>query len=84
MLTNSFRGRAIAAASAISAVTGGLLVTGVSADIYAGNPGAESWSNADSRLRNTRGTGIGHKPHRQRHGDPAVAGRALRRLTASR
>ncbi|WP_051772547.1 rhamnogalacturonan lyase family protein [Saccharothrix sp. NRRL B-16314] len=35
---------------------------GVSADIYAGSPGAESWSSADSEVRNTRGTGIGRKP----------------------
>ncbi|TQM78497.1 cellulose binding domain-containing protein [Saccharothrix saharensis] len=35
---------------------------GVSADIYAGSPGAESWSSADSQVRNTRGTGIGRKP----------------------
>ncbi|WP_447004098.1 RICIN domain-containing protein [Saccharothrix isguenensis] len=35
---------------------------GVSADIYAGSPGAESWSSADTQLRNTRGTGIGRKP----------------------
>jgi rhamnogalacturonan endolyase len=35
---------------------------GVSGDIHAGSPGAESWSNADSQLRNTAGTGIGRKP----------------------
>ncbi|MFD1146456.1 rhamnogalacturonan lyase family protein [Saccharothrix hoggarensis] len=35
---------------------------GVSADIWAGSPGAESWSNMDGELRNTRGTGIGRKP----------------------
>ncbi|MFJ6677162.1 cellulose binding domain-containing protein [Actinosynnema sp. NPDC091369] len=35
---------------------------GVSADVYAGSPGAESWSSADSQIRNTRGTGIGRKP----------------------
>ncbi|XVS67513.1 cellulose binding domain-containing protein [Actinosynnema sp. CA-299493] len=35
---------------------------GVSADIYAGSPGAESWSSADTQIRNTRGTGIARKP----------------------
>jgi hypothetical protein len=35
---------------------------GVSADIYAGSPGAESWSSADSQIRNTRGQTIGRKP----------------------
>ncbi|WP_269466116.1 rhamnogalacturonan lyase [Lentzea guizhouensis] len=35
---------------------------GVSADIHAGSPGAESWSSADSQLRNTRGQTVGRKP----------------------
>ncbi|MFD7660955.1 rhamnogalacturonan lyase, partial [Actinosynnema sp. NPDC059797] len=35
---------------------------GVSGDIYAGSPGAESWSSADGSLRNTRGQAIGRKP----------------------
>jgi rhamnogalacturonan endolyase len=35
---------------------------GVSADIYAGSPGAESWSSAVSGLLNTSGTNIGRKP----------------------
>jgi hypothetical protein len=34
----------------------------VSADIYAGSPGAESWSNAVDGLRNTSGANIGRKP----------------------
>ena len=35
---------------------------GVSADIYAGSPGAESWSSAVSGLFNTAGRNIGRKP----------------------
>ncbi|GLY00602.1 MULTISPECIES: rhamnogalacturonan lyase [Actinoplanes] len=35
---------------------------GVSADIYAGSAGAESWSSAVSGLFNTSGTNIGRKP----------------------
>lgn len=35
---------------------------GVSDDIWAGSPGAESWSSADSQMRNTSGDPIGHKP----------------------
>ncbi|MFD0205664.1 MULTISPECIES: rhamnogalacturonan lyase family protein [Saccharothrix] len=35
---------------------------GVSGDIHPGSAGAESWSSADSQLRNPRGTGIGRKP----------------------
>ncbi|WP_447001827.1 cellulose binding domain-containing protein [Saccharothrix isguenensis] len=35
---------------------------GISADIYAGSPGAESWSSADTQMRNTSGTAIGRKP----------------------
>jgi hypothetical protein len=35
---------------------------GVSADIYAGSPGAESWSSAVSGLYNTSGQNIGRKP----------------------
>ncbi|GLY92830.1 rhamnogalacturonan lyase [Actinoplanes sp. NBRC 103695] len=35
---------------------------GVSADIYAGSPGAESWSSAVSGLFNTGGGNIGRKP----------------------
>ncbi|GAA1608833.1 rhamnogalacturonan lyase [Actinoplanes couchii] len=35
---------------------------GVSADIYAGSPGAESWSSAYSNLYNTSGASIGRKP----------------------
>ena len=35
---------------------------GVSADIYAGSPGAESWSSAVSGLFNTSGANIGRKP----------------------
>ncbi|MGA5308974.1 cellulose binding domain-containing protein [Micromonospora taraxaci] len=35
---------------------------GVSADIWAGSPGAESWSSAASGLANTRGQNIGRKP----------------------
>ncbi|MGX7826598.1 RICIN domain-containing protein [Actinokineospora sp. 24-640] len=35
---------------------------GVSSDIWAGSPGAESWSSADSQLRDTRGTEVGRKP----------------------
>jgi hypothetical protein len=34
----------------------------VSADIYAGSPGAESWSSAVDGLRNTSGANIGRKP----------------------
>ncbi|MGZ3147142.1 rhamnogalacturonan lyase family protein [Lentzea chajnantorensis] len=35
---------------------------GVSGDIHPGSPGAESWSSADSQLRDTRGQAIGRKP----------------------
>ncbi|MFI9640023.1 cellulose binding domain-containing protein [Micromonospora sp. NPDC051925] len=35
---------------------------GVSADIWAGSPGAESWSAAVSTLSNTKGQNIGRKP----------------------
>jgi rhamnogalacturonan endolyase len=35
---------------------------GVSDDIYAGSPGAESWSSAVSGLMNTSGANIGRKP----------------------
>ncbi|SMD25249.1 cellulose binding domain-containing protein [Lentzea albidocapillata] len=35
---------------------------GVSGDVYAGSPGAESWSSADSQLRNTSGQTVGRKP----------------------
>ncbi len=35
---------------------------GVSGDIWAGSPGAESWSSAVSGLANTRGQNIGRKP----------------------
>ncbi|MCR3750434.1 rhamnogalacturonan lyase family protein [Lentzea californiensis] len=35
---------------------------GVSGDVHAGSPGAESWSSADSQLRNTRGETVGRKP----------------------
>jgi rhamnogalacturonan endolyase len=35
---------------------------GVSADIYAGSPGAESWSSAVSGVYNTSGQNIGRKP----------------------
>ncbi|WP_106326157.1 rhamnogalacturonan lyase [Actinoplanes italicus] len=35
---------------------------GVSADVYAGSPGAESWSSSVDGLRNTSGANIGRKP----------------------
>ncbi|BEL02711.1 rhamnogalacturonan lyase [Actinoplanes sichuanensis] len=35
---------------------------GVSADVYAGSPGAESWSSAVSGIYNTSGQNIGRKP----------------------
>ncbi|WP_306213464.1 rhamnogalacturonan lyase [Actinoplanes sp. RD1] len=35
---------------------------GVSGDIWAGSPGAESWSAADDSLRNTKGAVLGRKP----------------------
>ncbi|WTI11443.1 cellulose binding domain-containing protein [Micromonospora sp. NBC_00821] len=35
---------------------------GVSADIWAGSPGAESWSSAVAGLANTRGQNVGRKP----------------------
>ncbi|WP_213455234.1 rhamnogalacturonan lyase family protein [Rhizomonospora bruguierae] len=35
---------------------------GVSGDIYAGSPGAESWSSAADGLRSTTGANIGRKP----------------------
>ncbi|WFE47342.1 cellulose binding domain-containing protein [Verrucosispora sp. WMMD1129] len=45
-----------------STPTGGDNGRGVSADIWAGSPGAESWSSAVSGLANTRGQNIGRKP----------------------
>ena len=35
---------------------------GVSDDVWAGSPGAESWSSSDSHLRSTSGQEIGRKP----------------------
>jgi len=35
---------------------------GVSGDVWAGSPGAESWSSADPVMRSTRGADIGRKP----------------------
>ncbi|AEE44490.1 cellulose binding domain-containing protein [Cellulomonas fimi] len=35
---------------------------GVSGDVWAGSPGAESWSSSDSQLRSTSGTGVARKP----------------------
>ncbi|AOS64809.1 rhamnogalacturonan lyase [Actinoalloteichus hymeniacidonis] len=35
---------------------------GVSGDIWAGSPGAESWSARDGELRNPQGQGVGRKP----------------------
>ncbi|MFJ8000812.1 rhamnogalacturonan lyase [Streptomyces sp. NPDC096310] len=35
---------------------------GVSGDIWAGSPGAESWSSADGSLRGTTGAALGRKP----------------------
>ncbi|XTZ14600.1 cellulose binding domain-containing protein [Micromonospora echinospora] len=35
---------------------------GVSGDIWAGSPGAESWSSAASEIANTRGQNVGRKP----------------------
>ncbi|MFS0702642.1 ricin-type beta-trefoil lectin domain protein [Cellulomonas sp. 179-A 4D5 NHS] len=35
---------------------------GVSADVWAGSPGAESWSSAVSQLKNTKGVDVGRKP----------------------
>ncbi|MDP9797539.1 hypothetical protein J2S43_006051 [Catenuloplanes nepalensis] len=35
---------------------------GVAGDVWAGSPGAESWSSADAGLRNTAGADIGRKP----------------------
>ncbi|MBO3101495.1 rhamnogalacturonan lyase family protein [Cellulomonas fengjieae] len=35
---------------------------GVSSDIWSGSPGAESWSSADSQLRNTAGQTVARKP----------------------
>ncbi|MFD5751310.1 rhamnogalacturonan lyase [Streptomyces sp. NPDC127033] len=35
---------------------------GVSGDIWAGSPGAESWSSADGSLRSTSGAALGRKP----------------------
>ncbi|MFI7331265.1 rhamnogalacturonan lyase family protein [Micromonospora aurantiaca (nom. illeg.)] len=35
---------------------------GVSGDVWAGSPGAESWSSAVDGLRNTRGQNVGRKP----------------------
>ncbi|MFS0700563.1 cellulose binding domain-containing protein [Cellulomonas sp. 179-A 4D5 NHS] len=35
---------------------------GVSADVWAGSPGAESWSSSDSQLRSTSGTAVARKP----------------------
>ncbi|MBQ1050284.1 cellulose binding domain-containing protein [Micromonospora sp. C51] len=45
-----------------STPTGGDNGRGVSGDIWAGSPGAESWSSAVSGLANTRGQNIGRKP----------------------
>ncbi|GIJ12445.1 cellulose binding domain-containing protein [Micromonospora andamanensis] len=45
-----------------STPTGGDNGRGVSADIWAGSPGAESWSSAVNGLANTRGQNIGRKP----------------------
>jgi rhamnogalacturonan endolyase len=38
---------------------------GVSADIWAGSPGAESWSSRATGLLNTRGANVGRKPSAQ-------------------
>lgn len=35
---------------------------GVSDDVWAGSPGAEAWSAADSQLRSNRGVALGRKP----------------------
>ncbi|MEV2241405.1 cellulose binding domain-containing protein [Micromonospora sp. NPDC049891] len=45
-----------------STPTGGDNGRGVSGDIWAGSPGAESWSAAVNGLANTRGQNIGRKP----------------------
>ncbi|MBQ1025712.1 cellulose binding domain-containing protein [Micromonospora sp. C95] len=45
-----------------STPTGGDNGRGVSGDIWAGSPGAESWSSAVSGLADTRGRNIGRKP----------------------
>ncbi|RKN50715.1 cellulose binding domain-containing protein [Micromonospora endolithica] len=45
-----------------STATGGDNGRGVSGDIWAGSPGAESWSSAVSGLLNTRGQNVGRKP----------------------
>ncbi|SCL15759.1 Cellulase/cellobiase CelA1 [Micromonospora nigra] len=45
-----------------STPTGGDNGRGVSGDIWAGSPGAESWSSAVSGLANTRGQNVGRKP----------------------
>jgi hypothetical protein len=49
---------------------------GVSDDVYAASPGAESWSASDTTLRNTAGSSIGREPGSQNFlvywdGDPA-------------
>ena len=46
---------------------------GVSDDIYAGSPGAESWSSSDSQLRNTAGTE--HRPQARLDELPGLVGR---------
>ncbi|MBI4941011.1 MAG: rhamnogalacturonan lyase, partial [Actinobacteria bacterium] len=38
---------------------------GVSGDVWAGSPGAESWSAADTDLRSTTGAAVGRKPSSQ-------------------
>ncbi|MET3421480.1 hypothetical protein BJ973_000692 [Actinoplanes tereljensis] len=38
---------------------------GVAGDVYAGSPGAESWSNAMGYLSNTAGANVGRKPSSQ-------------------
>jgi hypothetical protein len=42
--------------------TGGDNGRGVAADIWAGSPGAESWSASDSSLRSTTGAALGREP----------------------
>jgi hypothetical protein len=45
-----------------STAPGGDNGRGVSGDIWAGSPGAESWSASDTSLRNTSGQAIGREP----------------------
>jgi hypothetical protein len=45
-----------------STAQGGDNGRGVSGDIWAGSPGAESWSASDTSLRNTSGQAIGREP----------------------